>query len=312
MAPVGIAAAGRCAEVVPCRAVAAAGPRLVAVLGVGVVDSSTPVMAADDLGLTRGDGCFDATRIVVRNDRTTHVDHLDAHLARFARSAAALDLPPLDEPAWRALIDEAASAWADLVDEPGEAVLRVMLTRGREVAPADPATGLLTIAPLDPAAIAARRGIDVITLDRGHAADAFRETPWLLGGVKTLSYAVNIAAGREAARRGADDVLFVSSDGMALEAPRSALVWRIGGELGSTRHDGTGVLASVTQAATFEAAERAGVRAELGLIERTALADVDGAWLLSSGRGVAPILRLDDDTLRHDDAWTARLVDWAT
>lgn len=77
------------------------GSRLVAVLGLGILDDpARPALAADDLGLTRGDGCFDATRIVVHPGRPTHVDHLDAHLARFARSAAALDLL-YDESAWR-------------------------------------------------------------------------------------------------------------------------------------------------------------------------------------------------------------------
>lgn len=289
-----------------------AGPLVVAVLGRGVVEPTTPVLVADDLGLTRGDGCFDATRLVVANDGSTRVDHLEGHLARFARSAVALDLPAPDQAAWRALIDEAVAAWA-LAAGPGEAVVRVMLTRGREAGPGGPVTGILTIAALDPVAMAtARRGISVITLERGHAADAFADTPWLLGGVKTLSYAINVAAGREAARRGADDVVFTSTDGFALEAPRSALVWRVGEALFSTRHAGTGILRSVTQAAAFDAAAADGVRAELGLIEVKALLDVDGAWLLSAGRGVAPILRLDEVPLRHDDTWTDRLRTWSS
>lgn len=288
------------------------GPRVVAVLGRGVVDPDTAVLRADDLGLTRGDGCFDATRVVVHDDGSTHVDHLDAHLARFARSAAALDLPPPDETAWRALIDGATRAWAAAAG-PGEAVVRVMLTRGRESRRLDDEmTGVVTVAALDPAAVAARAGIAVITLSRGHTADAFADVPWLLGGVKTLSYAVNVAAGREAARRGADDVLFTSTDGFALEGPRSALVWRVGDELRTTRHDGTGILASVTQAAAFDAARSDGVTAATGLVTVDELFDVDGAWLLSAGRGVAPIVRLDERPLRVDDDWTARLRTWAS
>ncbi len=287
--------------------VAAPGPRLVAVLEHGIVDPAAPVLAADDLGLTRGDGCFDATRLVVNDEGTARIDHLDAHLARFARSAAALDLPLIDEPAWRALIAEAMAAWTT----PGEAVLRVMVTRGREAGPADAVTGVLTIAPLDPSVHVARRAIAVVTLSRGHPVDAFADAPWLLGGVKTLSYAVNIAAGREAARRGADDVVFVSTDGFALEGPRAALVWRLGHELRTTRLDGTGVLASITQAATFERARADGVDAAFGLVTAKELTEVDGAWLVSSGRLVAPIVRIDGEPLRHDDAWTARLRHWA-
>lgn len=283
-------------------------PRLVAVLGRGIVEPGAPVLSGDDLGLTRGDGCFDATRLVVDPDGRTRIDHLAAHLARFSRSAVALDLPAVDEPAWRALIDTAVAAWT----APGEAVLRVMLTRGREACPSQPVTGVLTIAPLDPAAIAARRGIAVITLDRGHAVDAFVGAPWLLGGVKTLSYAVNVAAGREAARRGADDVLFVSSDRYALEAPRSALVWRRGDALGTTRREGTGILASVTQAAAFERAADDGVDVADSLIAVADLGAVDGAWLVSAGRGVAPILRLDGRALAQDPTWTTRLQTWAS
>ncbi len=53
-------------------------------------------------------------------------------------------------------------------------------------------------------------------LDRGYRHDAERTSPWLLAGAKTLSYAVNRAMLREAARRGADDAIFVSSDGYVL------------------------------------------------------------------------------------------------
>jgi 4-amino-4-deoxychorismate lyase len=280
--------------------------RLVAALGVGVLgDSDAPVLAADDLGLTRGDGCFDATRLVVGPDGSIRVDHLDAHLARFARSAEALGLT-VDEAAWRELIAKALAAWTT----PGESVLRVMLTRGRESG--GPPTGLLTIAPLDERTITARQGITVVTLPRGHASDAFGDAPWLLGGIKTLSYAVNMAAGREAARRGADDVLFVSSDGFALEGPRAALVWRTGDRLATTRLDGTGVLASITQAAIFEAADATGISTAYELIGVDALLGCDGAWLVSSGRLVAPMRALDGRPLAHDAEWTDRIRRLAT
>jgi 4-amino-4-deoxychorismate lyase len=281
-------------------------PRLVAVLGVGVIDDpDRAVLCADDLGLTRGDGCFDATRIVTDDDGTSRVDHLSAHLTRFRRSADGLELP-CDLDAWRTLIAEAVTAWT----YPGHAVLRVMLTRGRESAPLQPVTGVLTITPLDEAALTGHLGISVITLSRGHAADAFTDVPWLLGGVKSLSYAINVAAGREAKRRGADDVLFVSTDGYALEAPRSALVWPDGERLATTRLDGTGILASITQAAAFAGATAERVRTSYELITIDDLRHADGAWLLSSGRLVAPILELDGTPLAHDIGWTDRLCTW--
>jgi len=276
---------------------------LVAVLGRGVVDSSDAVVHVDDLGLTRGDGCFDATRLVVHEDGSVRVDHLDAHLARFERSAGALDLP-IDLAAWRELIDKALAAW----DRQGEAVVRMILTRGRESG--GQTTGLLTITPIDERTVRARSGIAVATLSRGHAVDAFTDVPWLLGGVKTLSYAVNVAAGREATRRGVDDVLFVSTDGFALEAPRSALVWRFGEGIATTRHEGTGVLASITQRAIFEGAAAEGCPTAYDVVRAEDLPAVDGAWLVSSGRLVAPIRTLDGAAMAVDPHWTERLVQW--
>ncbi|MFV0451534.1 MAG: aminotransferase class IV [Propioniciclava sp.] len=76
---------------------------------------------------------------------------------------------------------------------------------------------------LTPAA-ASGTPLRVVTLDTGRASDAFTRSPWLLGGVKTLSYAVNAAAAREARRRDADDVIFTSSDGYLLEGPTSGLL----------------------------------------------------------------------------------------
>lgn len=282
---------------------------LVAVLGRGVVDDpEEPVLSAFDMGLTRGDGCFDAMRIEVGEGGEVHVDHLDAHLDRLVRSARALDLPAVDVAAWRALIHEALERWR----RPGEAVLRVLLSRGSEWSPDHAPTGVLTIAPLPEVSRAQRQGITVVTMSLGRAAVLGGETGWLLGGVKTLSYAVNMAAAREASRRGADDALFVSTEGLALEGPRSALIWRDGSVLFSTRVAGTGILASVTQAAIFEEAGRDGIETRSDLIEAARLSGTDGAWLVSSGRLVAPILRLDGVPVPTDPGWTARLTRWAT
>ena len=282
---------------------------LVAVLGRGVIDDpDEPVLSAFDMGLTRGDGCFDAMRIEVGDDGSVHVDHLDAHLDRLVRSAGALELPPVDLEAWRALVAEALDTWT----RPGEAVLRVLLSRGSEWSAEHTPTGVLTIASLPETSRAQRSGISVVTLALGRPAEFGGETGWLLGGVKTLSYAVNMAAAREARRRGADDALFVSSEGLALEGPRSALIWRDGEILASTRVEGTGILASVTQSSIFAEATRGGVETRHDLIEVARLPDTDGAWLVSSGRLVAPIVTLDGVAMPTNGAWTARLTRWAT
>ncbi|MEO6701256.1 MAG: aminodeoxychorismate lyase [Jatrophihabitantaceae bacterium] len=269
-----------------------------------MVDPDAPVLAADDLGLTRGDGCFEATRVLTGTDLRHRVDHLEQHLDRLDRSAAGLDLPAIDRGAWCLLIEQALAAWT----RPGEAMLKLMLSRGRESVPAGPVTGILSLTPTAAQTLRQRRdGLAVIALNRGYAAQAFTEARWLLGGVKTLSYAVNVAATREAGRRGADDVLFTSADGYLLEAPTATLVWATGDRLLSTPLDGTGVLASITQQALFEAAEKSGLNTGYQLARPGQVASADGAWLVSSGRGVATIRSLDGQPLPVDEQLSSQL-----
>lgn len=281
-------------------------PPLVAVLGVGIVDDlDTAVVRATDLGFTRGDGCFEATRVETDAAGDSTVDHLDAHLDRLGRSAAALGLTVELGP-WRHLIDQAVTGW----EVAGEAVLRLFLTAGDEAARGAPSAGVAAIAPLPAATIAQRRGIRVATLSTGRTIDAFTDSPWLLGGVKTLSYATNMAAGRAAVAAGADDALLVTTEGFALEGPRAALIWRRGDHLTTTEVAGTGVLHSITQQAVFAGAAAEGVTTEYGRVPVAELPGADGAWLVSSGRLVAPIIGIDGHDLPVDPSWTERLGRW--
>jgi 4-amino-4-deoxychorismate lyase len=280
----------------------------VAVLGVGVVDSAAAVLAADDLGLTRGDGCFEATRVVTDSAGSHRIDHLPEHLARFQASSSALSLPEVDASAWRELIGQVLTGWA----YPGEAMLRLMITRGRESAPAAGITGIATLTSTAPSSLRQRReGISVLTLPRGVASDAYAGAGWLLGGVKTLSYAVNIAAARWAAAAGVDDVIFTSTDGFVLEAPTSAVVWARDASLYTTPTGATGILDSITQKAVYRAAKQAGVRCEYRLAETKELLAADGVWLVSSGRGPAAVRVLDGTELTPRPDLVERLRDWS-
>jgi len=275
---------------------------LVAVLGVGLVEPTTPILRADDLGVTRGDGCFEGCRIQTTADGVSSVDKVDAHLARMARSAGGLGIA-FDEAAWRDLISVAVASWTT----PGEAALKLVLTRGDGETP----TGFLTITPLSPDYARLRRdGLRVITLSRGTSSDAFADAPWLLGGIKTLSYAVNMAAMREAERRAADDVIFVSSDGQVLESPTSSVLWAVGRTLHTIPTGPNGILGGTTQHLLFERATEAGwaVRTVEASVDDLHAADV--VWLTSSVRGPIDIVDLDGkarDRVPEVDAEVRRL-----
>jgi len=275
--------------------------QIVAVLGTGLVDSRQSVITADDLGLTRGDGIFDATRVLTDADGHSVVEHLNRHLARLTRSALAVELPTPDLGAISALVTEALAAWTT----PGEAALKIVHTRGLEHTSTPGASTLLTITETEPGR---RRPLAIATLARGYSSDTFADAPWLLGGAKLLSYAVHTSARREAARRGADDALFVSSDGYALEAPTSSLLWVADGALRTTPTGATGILGSVTVELLEEWAAAEGVRFEPLLIRPGELHSTTGAWLASSVRGVCPIVTLDRASLPTSAEWTHRLA----
>ncbi len=275
--------------------------QVVAVMGRGVVEPGSGLVTADDLGLTRGDGYYDAVRVVV-TDGQTRIDHLDRHLHRFARSAAALELPPVIEGDWRALIAEAVAAW----HIPGEAVLKLVRTRGPEHSPAGP-TELVTITTATDAT-QVRQGVRAVTLSRGTASDAFRDAPWLLGGVKNLSHAVHLAAKREAVRRCVGEAIFISTDGFLLEGPSAGLIIAADDQLWTTPTRGTGILPSVTVQVIMDAARAEGVGASEALFRPEDLADTEGLWLASSIRGIMPVRELDGVTLPYSADLTRHLA----
>ncbi|MEL4506328.1 aminodeoxychorismate lyase [Luteococcus sp. H138] len=280
--------------------------QLVAVNGRGILSPKKHIATADDLGFTRGDGVFDATRVLTASDGVSTVDNLDEHLTRMDRSFLALCGEHIDHDAWHTLIGEAVEAWS----HPGEATLKLMQTSGLESTQGIPLL-VLSITEITPAALAQRDGIDVVTLSRGMASDAHVNAPWLLGGVKSLSYGVNMAAKREAHRRKADDVLFTSTDGYCLEGPTAALLVARDGMLTTTPVEGTGILDSITQKQVFAAAAKDGWKTEYRLMKPKDLAKADGVWLVSSVRGAAPVLTLDGRELTTDKKLTKKIKGYA-
>ena len=128
---------------------------------------------------------------------------------------------------------------------------------------------------------------------------------WLLPGVKSTSYAVNMAGEAEARRRGADDAVFLANGDIVLEAPISNIWWRRGDELFTPSLE-VGVLAGVTRATLLELAPAAGYRVEQGAYARAALAGAEEAFTSSSIREVLPVVELDGQAHRRRRPGTRR------
>ncbi|MEO6793017.1 MAG: aminodeoxychorismate lyase [Mycobacterium sp.] len=270
-------------------------------LGGGPVNPDTPLLHADDLAALRGDGVFET--LLVRDGAACL---LEAHLQRLARSAELMELPAPDLAEWRRAVDAAVRQWASSAD----GALRLIYSRGRESGPGPTAYVMITPMPVRIAA-ARRTGVAVVTLDRGLPAQG-QAMPWLLAGAKTLSYAVNMAALRHAAAQGADDVIFISSDGYVLEGPRSTVVLLEPGRM-LTPPSSQPILRGTTQEALFEVARDAGYRCEYVLLRPADLVAAQDIWLVSSITLAARVHTLDGRRLhpRVADAEFTRLVDLA-
>lgn len=265
--------------------------QLVALLGEGICEDG--FISADDLGINRGDGCFDATLVRV-DGAQTQVDYLDDHLARLANSARLLGMAPIEIDAWRRLTVVALAEWS--ARRGNEAVCKFVCTRGRESVPGTP-LGYITITELSAARIAAREASTAVSLTAGRAAAALQEAPWLLGGAKSLSYGPNLAFVREAHRRGVTDAVMLSTDGIVLEGPQSGIIVAKDGVLFTTPVESTSILDSITVRHVLDGWQALGNRTEHRMYGIEELFDADAVWFASSVRGLTPILELDGQKL---------------
>jgi 4-amino-4-deoxychorismate lyase len=250
-----------------------------AVSGRGVVDPHEPVLRADDEALLRGRAAFETIRVYGGTPF-----RLADHLERLAGSAERIGLPDVNRPELEQLAQQAL----DAAGEP-DAVLRLYWT------PTPVALALVSAVP-DHLEELRERGQRLISL-HGLRADE----PWLLPGVKSTSYAVNMAAEAEARRRGADDAVFVDEDATVLEGPTTNVWWRRDRVLYTPSLD-LGILAGVTRAAMLELAGTAGYEVEEGRYNLTQLLAADEAFTSSSIREVMPVTDIDGVPLARGPA----------
>ena len=246
-----------------------------AVTGRGLVDPAEPVVRADDEALLRGRAAFETLRVYGGRPF-----RLEAHLDRLIASAESIGLPAVERRRLQVLVGLVLPKAGG-----GDATLRLVWTAG-------PAGGrpsglaLLSEIPewIDPSR---ERGATAVSLLGVRAA-----VPWLLPGVKSTSYAVNMAAEAEARRRGADEAIFVDGAGIVLEGTVTNVWWRSGDLLRTPSLD-LGILAGVTRATLIELAPACGFRIEEGAYPLEDLLGADEAFTSSSVREVMPLVEID-------------------
>ena len=259
-------------------------PLAVAVTGHGLVDPSTPVIAADDEGFARGRAAFTTLRVY-----RGRPFRLPEHLERLALSASRIGLPAPDLEEIEELARRAVAAAG--VEE---CTLRITWTPGP---PDGPPLALVVVGEIPSWIEEVRsRGQRLVSL-----LVPRRSEPWLLEGTKSTSYAVNMAAEAEAKRRGADDAVFVDGDGIVLEGPVTNIWWREGQTLVTPSLD-LGILAGETRATLLGLASGLGYEVQEGTFPVERLRRAQEAFTSSSVREVLPVVKVDDVAIPRGEA----------
>jgi len=247
-------------------------------------------LSAFDRGFQLGDGVFETLR--ARAGRPTE---LAEHLARLRRSAEGLDIP-LDEALDDALAEgiDALLAADGLNGPDGDASIRITVSRGemagRGLLPPErpnPTVVMQAWAVPPPPAAHLERGLHL-------AISSVRRDPENpLAALKTTSRADYVFARLEARRAGADDALFLTTDGHLSEATSANVFLRRGGEL-ATPALACAILPGTTRTWLLRWAVDVGLTAVEGWLTTSDLATADEAFLCSSVAGVLPVTRFED------------------
>jgi branched-chain amino acid aminotransferase len=183
-------------------------------------------------------------------------------------------------------------AVADVAD--GEASIRLTVTRGVAsvggvVPPPEIRPTVIVTAATAPAFSAHiyERGLS------GHVVSGTRNERAMTASLKTLAYTDSVVGLLEAQRAGADEAIFLDTEGHCSEASSSNLfMWT--GDVLVTPPVSCAALPGITRAAVLELAPAAGLRAEERAFGLDDLIGAQEAFLTSSLRGVAPLVRVGD------------------
>jgi len=135
--------------------------------------------------------------------------------------------------------------------------------------------------------------------DRGlavHVASGRRNERAMTAGLKTLAYTDAVAGLLEARRAGYDEALFLDTEGHCSEATASNLfAWT--GSLLITPPISCGALPGVTREAVLELARAQGLEIVERALALEELLAAEEAFLTSSLRGLAPVVRVGLDAI---------------
>ncbi len=259
--------------------------------------ASQATVSVQDRGLLYGDGLFETLR--AQSGRPLW---LRQHLARLARSAAALNISLPPDFDWQETIQ---TLLARNGLSTGVAAVKIILTRGQALELGLPATEQPTLVistrPYTPPSPGDyQQGWPVVCFPEPRQS--------FLGTHKSLNYLFSLAARQYALDHGGREALILEASGVIAEGAAAGLLWEEDGSYCIPL--APSALPSVTLQVLEEILGRRGQAVQRAPLPPDRLQRAQGAWLANSLMGLMPIASCDGRPLRRSPltAWLNDLL----
>ncbi len=237
-------------------------------------------VSVEDRGFQFGDGVYEVIRTYGGKPF-----HLEAHLARLARSAEAIQLAqPISMQEWSGFVAEG-------LRKAGYPESKVYLQLTRGVAPRDhrfpesvTATAVMTIREMRPVDSALQtKGVTVITMD---------DLRWGRCDIKSVNLLPNVLARQRALEAGAFETIFVRGREVTEGAVSNVMLVKHG--VLATPPEGDRILSGVTRTVVLELAKKEGIPVQERQVWLEELRTADEVLLSGTTVEVMPVVRVDE------------------
>jgi D-alanine transaminase len=234
-----------------------------------------------DRGFLFGDAVYEVIPV-----RSAEPSLLDAHLQRLERNLNALRISnPHSQTEWRILIEELASR-----NGGGNLAIYIQISRG-----ADSGRDHIFPDQVSPTVFAMANTLEDMDYAGGVKAITLPDNRWGRCDIKATALLANVLARQEAYEAGAIDAILIW-DGAVTEGAVSSVIVVENGEL-VRRPQGTEVLPGTTTDHVFEVGRSLGLVCRDEIIPESRLFAADEIWLTGATKGVAPVVRLNDQSV---------------
>jgi D-alanine transaminase len=234
-----------------------------------------------DRGFLFGDAVYEVIPV-----RSAEPSLLDAHLQRLERNLNALRISnPHSQTEWRILIEELASR-----NGGGNLAIYIQISRG-----ADSGRDHIFPDQVSPTVFAMANTLGDMDYAGGVKAITLPDNRWGRCDIKATALLANVLARQEAYEAGAIDAILIW-DGAVTEGAVSSVIVVENGEL-VRRPQGTEVLPGTTTDHVFEVGRSLGLVCRDEIIPESRLFAADEIWLTGATKGVAPVVRLNDQSV---------------